>query len=128
MILCYVREPWAYFTSQSLEEQWGDDWNDAPYEHNAGSPYEPSWIDKEKGKHWTIERLAFEGPFEYPDSWQLNSSYSVEMINKKKVPWLVPPKYDDSHQVSIWAGTEIEDFIQLVQSVGGEVYKKVINP
>ena len=42
-ILCYVDEPWAYFTTQDLDKQWGDDWNDAPYEHNAGTPYEPCW-------------------------------------------------------------------------------------
>lgn len=42
-ILCYVDRPWAYFTTQSLSEQWGDDWNDAPYEYNAGPPYSPCW-------------------------------------------------------------------------------------
>lgn len=40
-VLCYVDGPWAYFTTQPLAKQWGDDWNDAPYEHNAGEPYEP---------------------------------------------------------------------------------------
>lgn len=42
-MLCYVKEPWAYFTTQPLDKQWGDDWNDAPYEHNAEEPYEPCW-------------------------------------------------------------------------------------
>ena len=37
--LCYVERNFAYFTSIPLELQWGDDWNDAPYEHNAGEPY-----------------------------------------------------------------------------------------
>ena len=41
-VLCYVDSPWAYFTTRPLEKQWGDDWNDAPYEHNAGTPYTPS--------------------------------------------------------------------------------------
>lgn len=40
-VLCYVDEPWAYFTTQKLEDQWGDDWEDSPYEHNAGKPYGP---------------------------------------------------------------------------------------
>jgi hypothetical protein len=43
LVLCYVDGPWAYFTTQPLREQWGDDWSDAPYEHNAGPPYEPCW-------------------------------------------------------------------------------------
>lgn len=25
--LCYVSRPWAYFTTQSLDKQWGDDWD-----------------------------------------------------------------------------------------------------
>ena len=43
MRLCYVSGCFAYFTSKDLTEQWGDDWNDAPYEHNAGEPYGPCW-------------------------------------------------------------------------------------
>ncbi len=38
-VLCYVDEPWAYFTPAALTDQWGDDWNDTPYEHNAEEPY-----------------------------------------------------------------------------------------
>lgn len=41
--LCYVEGDWAYFTTQPLDKQWGDDWDDAPYEHNAGEPYYPCW-------------------------------------------------------------------------------------
>ncbi len=41
--LCYVEGSWAYFTTQELKNQWGDDWNDTPYEHNAGDPYIPCW-------------------------------------------------------------------------------------
>jgi len=29
-----------YFTSTDLKKQWGDDWDDAPYEHNAEIPYD----------------------------------------------------------------------------------------
>lgn len=45
--LCYIESSGsggtAYFTTNDLDRQWGDDWNDAPYEHNAGSPYE--WLE-----------------------------------------------------------------------------------
>ena len=40
------KEFMAYFTPVSLDEQWGDDWDDAPYEHNAGIPYDCIWVDK----------------------------------------------------------------------------------
>lgn len=42
-VLCYVDDKFAYFTTQELAKQWGDDWDDAPYEHNAGEPYGPCW-------------------------------------------------------------------------------------
>lgn len=29
-VLCYVDGNCAYFTTQPLDQQWGDDWNDAP--------------------------------------------------------------------------------------------------
>ena len=51
LVLCYVYGPWAYFTSRPLSEQWGDDWNDAPYEHNAGEPYGPCWHNEEKHRN-----------------------------------------------------------------------------
>jgi hypothetical protein len=47
-VLCYLDENWAYFTTQDLDKQWGDDWNDAPYEHNAGPPYLPCWHNEPK--------------------------------------------------------------------------------
>ncbi|OGN14800.1 MAG: hypothetical protein A3J47_00270 [Candidatus Yanofskybacteria bacterium RIFCSPHIGHO2_02_FULL_43_22] len=40
-VLCFVEGNTAYFTTQELSKQWGDDWNDAPYEHNAERPYGP---------------------------------------------------------------------------------------
>jgi len=36
--LCYVSGPWAYFTTQALNKQWGDDWDDAPYEQMREDP------------------------------------------------------------------------------------------
>ena len=39
--LCYVEGCFAYFTTLTdIKDQWGDDWDDAPYEHNAGEPYD----------------------------------------------------------------------------------------
>ena len=39
MKLCYLENNIMYFTSD-IENQWGDDWDDRPYEHNAGKPYQ----------------------------------------------------------------------------------------
>jgi len=57
--LCYVSPPWAWFTSLPVEEQWGDDWDDAPYQHNAGRPYSEEGV--------TLEKVGFDGPLFAPD-------------------------------------------------------------
>lgn len=125
--LCYVEESWAYFTSQSLEEQWGDDWNDAPYEHNAGTPYAFYEPDRERGKEpWQIVKVAFECNLETPDAWTSNSPYSVQDINRKATPWLQSGKYGkrdkDGNPIQIWAGVTIEEFMHLVNQASGKVY------
>ena len=45
----------AYFTPLALEDQWGDDWDDAPYDCNAGSPYDH--MHNEKGEWEEFEML-----------------------------------------------------------------------
>lgn len=120
--LCYVSGPWAYFTTQDVEKQWGDDWDDAPYEHNAGEPYEPM---TERGEDWAIRKVAWEGPFVTPDEGHLNSPYSVRAINRGwRVSWLQTDEFHEGPPVSIPAGTIMREFVSLVRMAGGEVYRK----
>lgn len=127
--LCYVDRNFAYFTSIPIELQWGDDWNDAPYEHNAGQPY---------GDHrptpgaplveHSILKVAFDGDLSTPrDGFDYNSLYSVEDINNKKVPWLKSINYDqpresDEEHLAAWGGDSLDDFIKVVLKAGGNVY------
>jgi hypothetical protein len=127
-VLCYVEDSWAYFTTQNLADQWGDDWNDAPYEHNAGEPYQyrpDSVSDKEK-KPWKIIKFAFESGLEQPEAWHYNSPYSVEQINNRAIPWLASGKYGprspNGTPIQIWAGTPMSEAIRLIHQAGGEVY------
>ena len=53
--LCYVEGQKAYFTS-NFEKQWGDDWNDRPYECNAGEPYD-DWSELIEDNEVTDEQL-----------------------------------------------------------------------
>jgi len=132
--LCYIdKYSFAYFTTQDLEKQWGDDWNDAPYEHNAGTPYEPHYhyyVDGRKEKNetdwnedgtpkWEIYTVAY-------DYWAAdtpgeiggpNSRYSVQSINKKLTPWLT--KWPDK---ALFAGASVEEFITFIEECGGTVY------
>ena len=66
-----------YFTSD-IENPWGDDWDDRPYEHNAGTPYETQT---------TVTTIKFRGHYTMPCDFYLNSPYSVQDINNGAVPW-----------------------------------------
>lgn len=115
--LCYVEGQKAYFTS-NFEKQWGDDWNDRPYEDNAGSPYE-HYFENEKEIPIYIETLYFE-----TDDWSERKPcdvgrFSVEQINKGAVAWVITDKF------CIQAGTTMKDFIEIITKNGGAIWKKM---
>ncbi len=111
--LCYVDGAWAYFTTHALDQQWGDGWGDAPYEYNAGEPYEALGSP--------ITKIAWEGELEEPCTSHLNSPYCVRDINNQTIPWL--QTYDKN--IQIWAGCTITKFCTLVSQASGTVYKEV---
>ena len=124
--LCYVCYQWAFFTTQALEDQWGDDWDDAPWEHNAGEPYrysdDPKYGDTDK-EPWRIVKVGYDGRLETPGEYEINSKWSVEQINAGAVPWLKTDRYASRDpQVSIMAGATLEEFKAMVEVVGGAVY------
>ena len=128
--LCYVKGNKAWFTSD-FKNQWGDDWNDKPYEHNAGEPYD-SWseliednenIFKRKYKHHKIKHkvLYFEtGDWteKRPCDGFLNSPYSVEDINNKAIAWI------RGNDFNILAGTTYKEFCEIIESHGGKIYEE----
>lgn len=126
-VLCYVNGQRAFFTTQPLESQWGDDWNDAPYEHNAGSPYAPSWIDKrDKKPLWEIHSVLFCSELVTPDYEAWNSPYSVQDINAGNIPWL--READDTsagEHIRIYAGCTLTDFRRLIVQACGCVSEHV---
>lgn len=119
--LCYISDGVAYFTNQPLDKQWGDDWNDAPYEHNSGEPYDNA------GER--ITRLRYYGahagtPCEWPEH-QNNSRWSVQDINNGAAPWLMTAPYAKGPPDRLMAGASPEEFIEFVQRHGGTVYVPV---
>ena len=130
--LCYVYSSFAYFTTQALPEQWGDDWSDRPYETNAGAPYEYQEHDKKEGKKpWKILKVAYDGELDEPHdlSHGTTSPYSVQQINQQKVPWLtsfmsVKVEHGVHKHVQIYAGASLHEFCKKVQETGGSVYFK----
>ena len=123
--LCYIDGNKAWFTN-NFEKQWGDDWNNKPYECNAGYPYE-YWSEliedsqdiwQRKWKHHPIKLKTLY--FEIEDWSELKpcdvGCFSVEEINENKVAWLSTDEY------SIFAGVEMNDFIKIVEEHGGKIY------
>lgn len=121
-VLCYVDDHWAYFTTQELSKQWGDDWNDAPYEHNAGEPYNDTFPKMEGHETWTITKVAFDGPFAQPKDDHTNSPWSVDQINAGAIAWLRTHSYMNGEHVIIPAGVTLDEFCVLIRKGCGNVY------
>ena len=127
-VLCYVKEPWAYFTTQELSRQWGDDWNGAPYEHNAGPPCAYAEHDKEAGREpWEIVKVAWDGDFETPSCGHCNSPFTVEQINSGAIAWLRTSRWIHGKACAIPAGTTLARFRELIRAGGGFVYESTNN-
>lgn len=124
--LCFIEGRIAYFTTAPLVgpgRQWGDDHDDAPYEHNAGTPY--TWSERSGVPQYEIMVGMFTGPLLDPAGYcnDTNSSWSVEDINQGNVPWLKSDPLDNelfgSPSVNIYAGVSPIEFAELVYVVGG---------
>ena len=102
-----------YLGDDNCNDYWGDDWNDTPYEHNAGSVYD-RYITKYIDVYFPFDSLVLEPQ----DDWRnnCNSHYSKEDMKKGYVPCIivVPSElagetYDDTF--GYWIGSKnIEKF------------------
>lgn len=110
----------AYFTPIDLKDQWGDDWDDAPYEYNAGEPYE-HYYDNE-GQHeiniyvvlFTVQKEVDETLLTPRDFCvgRYGSCVSVSQINSGMVAWMYAREsYKTCDGFAIQAGTLIADFV-----------------
>lgn len=80
-----------YLGADNCNEYWGDDWNDRPYEHNAGTVYSEYVTG-------TVDiAMDFDGGFCEPaDDWSYgyNSPYCKDDFKKGRAPCiLVVPSY-----------------------------------
>jgi len=72
-----------YLGKDDLIEWWGDDWNDAPYEHNAGQVYN-NYISGYRDIAFDFDDLVIE-----PCEGTYNSSYTKEDMVKRRVPCII---------------------------------------
>ena len=113
----------AYFTPIDLKDQWGDDWDDAPYEYNAEEPYD-SYCDNEGQHEINIYVVHFTVPKEVDETLLMprdfcvgryGSCVSVSQINSGMVAWMYAREsYKTCDGFAIQAGTIISEFVKKI--------------
>lgn len=116
----------AYFTPIPLEDQWGDDWDDAPYEHNAGAPYDHDYGDKRERMEIELLEVLFYLP---KNGWTVrfpcdygggNSPFCVRDINGGAVAWVYYRGEEwksNKGAVAIHAGCNPAEFMEKVRQI-----------
>ena len=116
-----------------MKNNGGDDWNDIPYEYNAGEPYD-CWreeiphkypvIKKQYKEHKIEHKIVFFDLDGYGYGFRLpyddfdNSPFSVEDINNKAIAWI------RGNDFNILAGTTYKEFCEIIESHGGKIYEE----
>ena len=121
-------ELYAFFTQVALSDQWGDDWDDAPYEYNAEEPYDDHYEGDERKEHLVIKvpfYIRRDGFYvKLPRDYAYdNSPFCVRDINAGAVAWIfamgLRSKRIDG--VAIQAGANPYEFFELVDRIN-EMY------
>ena len=105
--LCFIGNGYAYFTDKSIADTTGDDWDNKPYDSNAGLP-----------KYYTF-RVYFWSLLQQPCDFHY--AFSAKEINDARIPWLFAPVMS-ALTTKVWAGAMFKDFVKAVIDSGGEVY------
>lgn len=118
-VLCFVRGGYAYFTTQRLEEQRGEDWDDAPYESCAGPPSASSESPEDCSVLvYSYNGTSLETPAELSGCY---TAYSVDDINAGAVAWLFGRAKNGTRKIAIYAGETLKGFERLIAQAGGTV-------
>lgn len=72
-----------YLGDDDCKDYWGDDWNDRPYEDNAGTVYE-QYVKGYKDMSFPFDALVLE-----PCTNEYSSHYSKEEMKRRLVPCIV---------------------------------------
>ena len=121
------QEYYAYFTPISLDEQWGDDWDDAPYEYNAEIPYDDVYDKNDERTEIEIVRVPFYIPYDggwsvrFPKDWGGdNSLFCVRDINAGAVAWIFchgGHRKSNTGSIAIHAGCSPEEFVERINRI-----------
>lgn len=97
-----------YLGNDDLEDYYGDDWDDTPYENNAGTVYE-EYISQYVEYAFPTDYLVLEPQDDW--KWRGNSPYNKYSMKSCNVPCLVvvsPQLKEDSWEegFAYWAGSK----------------------
>ena len=99
-----------YYGEDDCNDYWGDDWDDAPYEHNAGQVYQ----------RYIQGYVEFTFPLKYsvcePCDDYFNSPYSKEDMKNGKVPCLT---ISTEPEIKIYFGDNIDEISKQIIERGG---------
>ena len=105
-----------YLTEEKFEEDgnghytvWGDDWNDQPYEHNAGEPY---------NEHTVIIIDNHDRNSITPNTGHTNSPHSVLGINVHKYPWIL----SSDGKYRLLPNATFEDVVEYAKNIEVDIY------
>ena len=128
-----VQEYYAYFTPVPLNKQWGDDWDDIPYEYNAEIPYDDVYDENGERIEVEIVRVPFYIPYDggwsirFPKDWGGdNSPFCVRDINAGAVAWVFchgGHRKSNTDSVAIHAGCSPAEFVEKIDRIN-EIKKK----
>ena len=96
-----------YLGADDCNDYWGDDWDDAPYEHNAGQVYD-RFVTATRDVAFPFDSMVLEPA----NDWSGNSYYSKEDMKSRRVPCLivVPAEvvgdYSYREQFKDWIGSD----------------------
>ena len=122
-------ELYAFFTEVPLVDQWGDDWDDAPYEHNAGRPYDDHYQGEDRKEHLVIKVPFYVRHDEFDVKLPMdygcygNSPFCIRDINAGAVAWIFARGLESKSidGVAIRAGVNPYEFFELVDRIN-EMY------
>jgi len=99
-------------------EQWGDDWNDKPYEHNAERVYD-KFIEKIADVSVNFEYDAVE-PADFAEGD--NSEWRREDFIKKKIHAFSIRNSENHSALLFYFGETLEDILKRMRNVAHNVY------
>lgn len=104
-----------YLGADDCEDYWGDDWNNAPYEHNAGKVY----------SEYIQGYVEFAFPLKYDVCeachGYFNSPFSKEDMINRKIPCLT---ISTEPNIEIYFGDNIDEISKQIEEFGGfEIFR-----